>query len=136
VKLNQGREYDALWLDYLSLGAGLQQLTPNPFFGLISSGAVSQGTVAQHRLLPYPQYTNVSLVNSSWGNFIYHSMALKAEKRFSACISFIFAYTTGKLISDVPGSLSTYDNSTNAGSTPACTTGNPRVMQMSPKLTF
>lgn len=116
IKLNQSREYDALNPQYLIQGTALQTTVNNPFFGLISSGTLSQPKVAQRQLLlPYPEYTSLTMVNSSWGNSIYHSMAFKAEKRFSAGINFLFAYTVGKLISDVPDSLSTYDNATNSG---------------------
>jgi len=120
VKLNQSRDYNALNPQYLALGTGLQTLRPNPFASLISAGALSQPTVAQRQLLlPFPEYSGVTFVNSSWGNSIYHSMNLKAEKRFSAGVNFLFAYTIGKIISDVPNSLSTYDNSTNAGLNPS-----------------
>jgi len=120
VKLNQSREYNALSPQYLSLGNGLQQLRPNPFATLINTGALAQPTVAQRQLLlPYPEYTSVNLINSSWGNSIYHAMTLKAEKRFSAGVNFLFSYTAGKILTDVPGSLSTYDNSTNSGLNPS-----------------
>jgi hypothetical protein len=55
------------------------------------------------------------MINASWGDSIYHAMTVKAEKRFSAGVSVLLSYTVGKLISDVLSSLSTYDNSTNAG---------------------
>ncbi|MCL5742309.1 MAG: carboxypeptidase-like regulatory domain-containing protein, partial [Acidobacteria bacterium] len=120
VKLNQGREYNALAPQYLALGTGLQVLQNNPFYGLISAGALSQSKVAQRQLLlPFPEYTSVNMVNASWGNSIYHSMTVKAEKRFSSGINFLLSYTVGKLISDVPDSLSTYDNSTNSGLNPS-----------------
>ncbi len=116
VKLNQPRQYDALNPQYFALGTGLQSLVSNPFYGLITTGALAQPRVAQRQLLlPYPQYTGVDMVNASWGNSIYHAMTLKAEKRFSAGVNFLLSYTAGKLIADVPDSLSTYDNSTNAG---------------------
>jgi hypothetical protein len=116
VKLNAPREYDSLNPAYLSLGTGLQTIVSNPFYGLISTGALAQPTIALRQLLlPYPQYTSVNVINASWGDSIYHAMTLKAEKRFWAGGSFLASYTFGKLITDVPSSLSTYDNGINSG---------------------
>ena len=116
VKLNQPREYNALNPQYLSMTTGLQALVNNPFATLIPNGALAQPKIAQRQLLlPYPQYTGLSVVNASWGNSIYHSLELKVERRFSRGVGFLLSYTAGKLISDVPASVSTYDNSTNAG---------------------
>ncbi|HEY3839868.1 MAG TPA: carboxypeptidase-like regulatory domain-containing protein, partial [Bryobacteraceae bacterium] len=84
VKLNAPREFDSLNPQYLSLGTGLQTLVANPFYGTISTGTLSQPTVARRQLLlPYPQYTSVNMINDSWGNSIYHALTVKAEKRFS-----------------------------------------------------
>ena len=85
----------------LGLGSGLQTLVNNPFASGISSGVLSQARVAtQQLLLPYPQYTGLTVINSTSGNSIYHSMQLKAEKRMAHGVEFLFFYTAGKLISD------------------------------------
>ena len=101
IKLARDRNLNALHPQYLELGTGLQRLIPNPFAGKIPSGVLSQATVAVQRLLlPFPQFTGVTIVNSTSGNSIYHSMQLKVEKRYSHGITFLLSYTAGKLISD------------------------------------
>ncbi len=116
VHLNQVREFNALDPQYLSLGTGLQALVNNPFYPNIGAGALAQKTVARRQLLlPYPQYTSVQLINNSTGNSIYHSVALKLEKRTTKGVSFLVSYTGAKLISDARNSLGANGNSLNAG---------------------
>ena len=120
VRLNQNREFDALDPRYLTLGTALQTLVDNPFYPQIPTGALAQQRIQRRQLLlPYPQYTSVALVNSSTGNSIYHSFALKAERRLTSGLGLLFSYTIGKLISDVRNSISTYDNNLNAGLNPS-----------------
>ena len=58
---------DALPTQYLSMGAALNNLVPNPFFGLVQTGALSQPTVKQGQLLlPFPEYTGVSEAADIW----------------------------------------------------------------------
>jgi hypothetical protein len=87
--------------ELLSLGASLQELVPNPFFGLVRNSALDRATVARGQLLrPYPQYTGVSIASMSNRNSTYHAMQLKAERRFRAGGSILATYTWAKLISD------------------------------------
>src|SRR5579872_5281747 len=93
---------DQLPPQYMALGSQLLQSVPNPFFGLISNGALAQPTVTYNQLLrPYPQYNSVNLVGRDAGDSIYHAFQLKLEKRFGAAGSLLLSYTNAKLISDV-----------------------------------
>jgi hypothetical protein len=99
---------DALPTQYLSLGSALNNLVPNPFFGLVQTGTLSQPTVKQGQLLlPFPEYTGVSESGGYLGNSTYHSLQMKVEKRFSQGGTVLAAYTFSKLIGDV-GSLTTW----------------------------
>ncbi len=85
---------------YLSMGNALNAQVPNPFFGLVTVGTLAQPTVAAGQLLrPYPQFTGVGLGDPNVGSSIYHSMQLKATKRFSASLIAV-AYTVSKGIGD------------------------------------
>ena len=87
----------------LALGNKLTALVPNPFYGVITNpnSTLSQPTVSYKQLLsPYPQYTALTLSGSTYGNSIYHSLLLRAERRFSSSVGIRFAYTFGKLIDD------------------------------------
>ena len=116
VRLNQSREFNALDPQYLALGTGLQTLVDNPFYPNIPTGTLAQQRVQRRQLLlPYPQFTGVQLVNSSSANSVYHSLALKLEKRFSKGVGFLASYTAAKLISDSRNSQGANGNNLNTG---------------------
>jgi hypothetical protein len=96
IDLPASLQIDQLPDQYLSLGTALTQQVPNPFYGLISIGALSQPTVSRGQLLrPYPQFNGVTLGYTSLGNSIYHSMQVKLTKRFSTSLISL-AYTLSK----------------------------------------
>ena len=87
---------------FLSMGSALNNLVPNPFFGKITTGSLSAATVRQGVLLvPYPQYTGVSVLRGSVGDSVYHGMTLRAERSFTHGVMFQASYTAAKLIDDV-----------------------------------
>jgi hypothetical protein len=50
---------------------------------------------------PFPQFGNVTRLSPNWGNSTYHSMNLKAEKRYSNGLNFLGNYTWAKFLDDV-----------------------------------
>jgi hypothetical protein len=50
---------------------------------------------------PFPQFSNVSLINPSIGNSTYHGGFVRAEKRLSSGLSFLAHYTWSKFLDDV-----------------------------------
>jgi len=95
---------------YQSLGAQLAQAVDNPFFGLTSIGLFANRTIARSQLLrPYPQYTSVNTnspaVAQNMGNSGYHSLQLRAEKRFARGYNLTIVYTKSKLIDNGSGRI-------------------------------
>lgn len=100
-----GTPLDQLPAQDLSLGTQLQQLVPNPFYGVISpsNGATLTGpTVPYWRLLvPYPQYAGVSLDGSTPGAMSsYNALVARFTKRFSNGLNLIASYQWSKAIDD------------------------------------
>lgn len=96
-------QIDQLPDQYLSLGTALTTNVTNPFFGTVTAAgsSLTQATVSQGQLLrPFPQYTGVNFAGQGIGNSTYHSLQVKAEKRFSSGASLLLAYTHAKLLSD------------------------------------
>ena len=73
---------------------------PNPFYGIVQ-GNLTQPTVsAAQLLLPFPQYSDVSIAEPDDRDSIYHSFQMKIEKRMSHGGTLLASYTISKLISD------------------------------------
>ena len=94
-------QMDQLADSFIRPDAGLLDVVPNPFFGIIKVGAMSTPTVQRGQLLtPYPHIPGVSFAGASWGNSNFHALQAKYEKRFSAGSNVVVAYTFSKLIAD------------------------------------
>jgi hypothetical protein len=108
VHLDGDLEWNQMPDQYLSLGNNLLQQVPNPFFGQIpDSTALGTRNISAAQLLrPFPQFTSFTTVRSKSGSSIYHSLQLRAERRMASGLTFLVAYTGGKLIDDgSPGIL-------------------------------
>ncbi len=103
IHLPQGSfQLNSIPEQYLSLGTQLQQTVPNPFYGLIPNGTLSQPNVPRGQLLlPFPQYTALPDPGAYRGNSTYHSLQMKAEKRFSSGGTLLASYTFSKVLADI-----------------------------------
>ena len=92
------------------MGSALQQTVPNPFYGILASGALAGPQVQRQQLLrPYPQFTDVSREFPAYGSSIYHAMQAKLETRMTKGISAIVSYTVSKNISEIARIQNAYD---------------------------
>jgi hypothetical protein len=79
---------------YMSLGSQLNQQVPNPFFGIVNNGVLTQRTVSRAQLLrPYPQFTDVIPLYSSGAKSRYHALQMTGRKRMSRGLMFEGSYT-------------------------------------------
>lgn len=79
-----------------------------------NQAVLGAGSIASRR--PYSNFGNITLRESS-ANSIYHSLQLRAEKRFARGLSFLASYTWSKAIDDssgVPASTATSNNPQNS----------------------
>ena len=87
---------------YLSLGSRLNDLVPNPFYGVITTGALAGTTISRRQsLLPFPQYTTVSQVFQPAGDSSYQAGTIQAEKRLSKTFTFLASYTRAKSLDNL-----------------------------------
>lgn len=100
------RDHNALPVQYLSTSPVRDQPTidrltaqlPNPFYPLLPGTTLSGVTVARQQLLrPYPQFSDMTALTNQ-GYSWYHSLQVRAERRFARGYSMTLAYTFSKLM--------------------------------------
>ena len=82
---------------YMSLGSQLNQPVPNPFFGIVNNGVLTQPTVARGQLLrPYPQFTDIIPLYAAGARSRYNALQITGRKRMSQGLMFEGSYTLAK----------------------------------------
>jgi hypothetical protein len=80
--------------------SALTASVPNPYYGIVQGNLIQPTVSAAQLLLPYPQYSDVSIAEPDDRDSIYHSFQMKIEKRMSHGGALLASYTISKLISD------------------------------------
>jgi len=82
---------------YMSLGSQLNQQVPNPFYGIVNNGVLTQPTVSRAQLLrPYPQFTDVIPLYAAGAKSRYNALQITGRKRLSHGMMFEGSYTFAK----------------------------------------
>ncbi|HEU4939779.1 MAG TPA: TonB-dependent receptor, partial [Vicinamibacterales bacterium] len=82
---------------YMSLGSQLNQQVPNPFYGIVNNGVLTQPTVSRAQLLrPYPQFTDIIPLYASGAKSRYNALQITGRKRLSKGLMFEGSYTLAK----------------------------------------
>jgi carboxypeptidase family protein len=77
-----------------------RHLTANDFsINQVPAALISPGDT--QALRPFPQFSNVTLINPSIGKSSYHGAFVRVEKRFSAGFSLLAHYTKSRFMDDV-----------------------------------
>jgi hypothetical protein len=91
----------------LARGNALLGLVNNPFFGVITGGALSARTVQLGQLLrPFPQFTGVTTVDSPGASSSFNALTGAFTKRFSSGLNVIASYRFSKAIDNASESIS------------------------------
>ena len=92
--------YNQLDPQFLNLGERLNDLVPNPFRGVITTGALSGATVPRNQLLrPNPQFVAVNSAASEKGaSSNFNSLFVKFTHRFEGGLSLLTTYQWSKAL--------------------------------------
>jgi hypothetical protein len=79
----------------------LNQTVDNPFYGIITTGALSTARISRAQSLrPYPQFTDIIPLYSTGASSNYHALQVSFSKRFSRGYQFEGSYTWAKAIQE------------------------------------
>jgi hypothetical protein len=98
---------------YLALGSSvLSQSVPNPFFGVAAAGPLANSaTIARNQLLrPFPQFTNINMLQVSEGVNRYNAAVIELTKRVTHGWGGRFSYTYSVLKDNQIGETNFYSN--------------------------
>ena len=95
----QGMNINQVPDQYLSQGNALNQQVPNPFYGVITSGPLSQPTVLRSQLLrPYPQFQNIYILDQPGATSSFNALLLRATGRIGTGLTLIASYQRSRAI--------------------------------------
>jgi len=95
---------------YLSLGSALNQLVPNPFFGVVNSGVLVAAQTSRAQLLrPYPQFTDIIPLTATGSTSIYHALQVSVNKRMTGGLMIAGSYAWSKAIEEGESHQNSYD---------------------------
>jgi hypothetical protein len=109
-----GTRHQKLWVnmprnvvptDALALGAALDNLVPNPFFGTIRTGdglLTAANTRASQLLKPFPHYTGITRFRDSQGDSWYRGLTVRLERRSGKALDYQVSYTLSHEEDTVP----------------------------------
>jgi hypothetical protein len=101
---NNGQNIDQLNPSYFPLGSALTQSVANPFYNNGGVGSIATSTVSRAQLLlPFPQYTSVTLSNRDTGSARYYSFYFRAQRRYANGLSLLASYTWSRSMDDLTG---------------------------------
>jgi hypothetical protein len=95
---------------YLALGSALNQLVPNPFFGIVNNGVLVAPQVSRAQLLrPFPQFTDIIPLSATGATSIYHSMQLSVSRRMRNGLMVAGSYVWSKAFDEGENHQNSYD---------------------------
>jgi Carboxypeptidase regulatory-like domain/TonB-dependent Receptor Plug Domain len=84
---------------YLSLGNALNQQVANPFYGVITSGPLSQPTVLRSQLLrPFPQFQNIYILDQPGATSSFNAFLLSVTGRVTNSLTLIASYQRSRAV--------------------------------------
>ncbi len=95
---------------YLALGSALNQLVPNPFFGIVNNGVLVAPQVSRAQLLrPYPQFTDIIPLTATGSTSIYHALQISVNRRMSGGLMLAGSYARSKAMEEGESHQDSYD---------------------------
>jgi hypothetical protein len=105
--VQDGRNLDQLDSQYLSLGSALNSNVTNPMYNRGGLLNVGNPTISQSQLLlPFPQFTGVTINGSDTNHSRYDAIYAKVQRRFSGGMTLLATYTWSRNLDQGYGTVS------------------------------
>jgi hypothetical protein len=102
--IESGQNIDQLNPSYYSLGSALTQSVANPLYNNGGVGTLGTANVSRVQLLlPFPQYTAVTLADSDTAYNRYYSFYFRVQRHFANGLSLLASYTWSRSMDNVIG---------------------------------
>jgi hypothetical protein len=110
TNVESGLNLNQLDPQYLALGPALNQLVPNPFFGIVNTGALVASTISRAQSLrPYPQFTDVIPLQNTGSTSLYNALQLSVNRRMSGGLLVAGSYVWSKAEEEGEAHQNSYD---------------------------
>lgn len=111
LDLPYDRQINQLDLQYFALGNALSSpLVANPFYNNGGQQGLGAATIARSQLLlPFPQFTSLTLSNTNMGRAYYYAGYAKVQRRMTTGLMLLATYTWSRNMSVVSGAQNSYD---------------------------
>jgi hypothetical protein len=110
TNVESGLSLNQLDPQYLALGSALNQLVPNPFFGIVNTGVLVASQISRGQLLrPYPQFTDVIPLQNTGATSLYHALQLSMNRRMSRGLLVAGSYVWSKAEEEGEAHQNSYD---------------------------
>ncbi len=82
---------------YMALGSQLNQLVPNPFYGIVTTGQLVASQISRAQSLrPFPQFTDVIPLQNTGATSIYHALQISGSRRMTGGLMVSGSYAWSK----------------------------------------
>jgi len=105
-----GLDLNQLDPQYMALGSALNQLVPNPFFGIVNSGVLVAAQTSRAQLLrPYPQFTSIIPLTATGSTSMYHALQVSVNRRMGNGLAVAGSYVRSKAVEEGESHQNSYD---------------------------
>jgi hypothetical protein len=95
---------------YLALRSALNELVPNPFFGIVNNGVLVASQVSRAQLLrPFPQFTDIIPLQATGATSMYHALQISVNRRMAGGLMLAGSYAWSKAVEEGESHQNSYD---------------------------
>lgn len=105
-----GLDLNQLDPQHMALGSQLNQLVPNPFFGIVNSGVLVSSQISRAQSLrPFPQFTSIVPLQNTGSTSLYNALQISVNRRMHGGLMLAGSYAYSKAEEEGESHQNSYD---------------------------